>query len=50
MVELDSYSSIDWSDSAVSLVEAEALKSKPPKAKMLSREDPIRLLSLAQFG
>jgi hypothetical protein len=50
MVELGSYSSIDWSDSAVSLVEAEALKSKSPEAEMLSREGPIRLSSLAQFG
>jgi len=50
MVELGSYSSIDWSDSAVSLVEAEALKLKSPKAKMLSREGPIQLSSFAQFG
>ena len=50
MVELGSYSSIDWSDSAVNLVEAEAPKSKSPKAKMLSREGPIRLSTLAQFG
>jgi hypothetical protein len=32
MVELASYSSVDWSDSAVSLVKAKALKSKSPKA------------------
>jgi len=50
MVELASYSNIDWSDSAVSFVEAEALKSKSPEAKMLSREGPIQLSSLAQFG
>ncbi len=50
MVELDSYSSIDWSDSAVNPVEAEALKSKSPKAKILSRESPIQLSSLARFG
>jgi len=37
MVELDSYSSVDWSDSGVSHDEAEALKSKPPKAKTFSR-------------
>lgn len=35
MVELGSYSSVDWSNSAVSLVEAKALKSKPPKAILL---------------
>lgn len=34
MVELDSYSSVDWSDSAVSRDEAEALKSKSPKASL----------------
>jgi len=32
MVELASHSSVDWSDSAVSLVKAKALKSKSPKA------------------
>lgn len=32
MVELASYSSVDWADSAVSLVKAKALKSKSPKA------------------
>jgi hypothetical protein len=37
MVELDSYSSVDWSDSGVSHGEAEALKSKSPKAKTFSR-------------
>jgi hypothetical protein len=37
MVELDSYSSVDWSDSGVSHDEAEALKSNSPKAKTLSR-------------
>ena len=50
MVELGFYSSVDWADSAVSLFEAEALKSKSPKAIMLSRESPILLSSLAQFG
>jgi DUF971 family protein len=50
MVELGSYSSVDWSDSAVSRVEAEALKSKSPKAKMLSGEGPTQLSSLVQFG
>jgi hypothetical protein len=33
MVELDSYSSVDWSDSGVSRGEAKALKSRSPKAK-----------------
>jgi hypothetical protein len=37
MVELDSYSSVDWSDSGVRHNEAEALKSKSPKAKTSSR-------------
>ena len=50
MVELGSYSSVDWSDSAVSRVEAEALNSKSPEAKILSGEGPIQLSSLAQFG
>jgi hypothetical protein len=50
MVELDSYSSVDWSDSAISLDKAEALKSKSPEAKMLSGEGAIQLSSLAQFG
>ena len=31
MVELGYYSSVAWSDSAVSLDKAEALKSKSPK-------------------
>jgi len=34
MVELDSYSSIDWSDSVVNRAKAEALKSKSPKATL----------------
>jgi hypothetical protein len=34
MVELGYYSSVDWCDSAVSLDEAEALKSKSPKASL----------------
>jgi hypothetical protein len=50
MVELASYSSGNWPDSVVNLVEAEALKSKSPEAKMPSREGPIQLSSLAQFG
>jgi len=50
MVGLGSDSSIDWFDSSVNPAEAEVLKSKSPKAKMLSREDPIQLSSLAQFG
>jgi len=33
MVELDSYSSVDWPDSTVSLDKTEALKSKSPKSK-----------------
>jgi hypothetical protein len=37
MVELDSYSSADWSDSGVSRDKAEALKSKSPNAKTFSR-------------
>lgn len=37
MVELDSYSSVDWSDSGVSHDAAEALKSKSPKAKTFSQ-------------
>jgi len=36
MVELASYSSGDWSDSAVNLAKAEALKSKSPKATLFS--------------
>jgi hypothetical protein len=35
MVELDSYSSVDWPDSAVSHDKTEALKSKSPKAKLV---------------
>jgi len=35
MVELDSYSSVDWPDSAVSCDKTEALKSKSPKAKLV---------------
>jgi hypothetical protein len=35
MVELDSYSSIDWSDSVLNLDKAKALKSKSPKAILL---------------
>jgi len=35
MVELDSSSSVDWPDSAVSLDKAKALKSKSPKAKLV---------------
>ena len=50
MVELASYSSGYWSDSAVNHDKAEAIKSKSPKAKMLSREGWTQLLSLAQFG
>lgn len=37
MVELDSYSSADWSDSVVNSDKAEALKSNSPKAKTSSR-------------
>jgi len=37
MVELDSYSSVDWSDSGISHNKAEELKSRSPKAKTLSR-------------
>ena len=37
MVELDSYSSADWSDSSFNRDKAEALKSNSPKAKTLSR-------------
>jgi hypothetical protein len=33
MVELDSYSSVDWSDSGVNRDKAEALNSTSPKAK-----------------
>jgi len=36
MVELDSYSSGDWSDSTVNLAKAAALKSKSPKAILFS--------------
>jgi hypothetical protein len=50
MVELASYSGINWADSAVNPVEAEALEPKPPKAKMLSREGSIQLSPLAQFA
>lgn len=35
MVELGSYSTVDWSDSAVSRDEADALKSKSPRARLL---------------
>ncbi len=35
MVELDSYSSVDWPDSAVSHDKTAALKSKSPKAKLV---------------
>jgi len=35
MVELDSYSSIDWSVSVVNHDKAEALKSNSPKARLL---------------
>jgi len=35
MVELASYSSVDWSDSVVNRDKAEALKSKSREAKML---------------
>ena len=31
MVELDSYSSVDWSDSAINLDKAKTLKSKSPE-------------------
>jgi hypothetical protein len=36
MVELDSYSSVDWSDSGVSHYEAEALKRSHQKPKRLA--------------
>jgi len=36
MVELDSYSSVDWSDSAVNYTQAKALKYKSLKAKTFS--------------
>mgnify|MGYP001817277932 CR=1 FL=1 len=42
MVELASYSSIDWADSAVNTVEAEALEPKSPEAKKLFTEDPAK--------
>ena len=35
MVDLDSYSSVDWSDSVVNHDKAEALKSNSPKARLL---------------
>jgi len=35
MVKLDSYSSVDWPDSAVSHDKTAALKSKSPKAKLV---------------
>jgi len=35
MVELDSYSSVDWFDSGVNRDKAEALKSNSPKARLL---------------
>ena len=38
MVELDSYSSVDWPDSAVSHDKTAALKSKSPKAKIGERQ------------
>jgi hypothetical protein len=34
MVELDSYSSVDWSDSAVNHAKAKALRSKSQKARL----------------
>jgi len=37
MVELDSYSSVNWSDSGVNRDKAETLKSKSPEAKTSSR-------------
>ena len=37
MVELASYSSIDWADSAANTIEAKALEPKSPEAKMLLR-------------
>jgi hypothetical protein len=49
MVELASYSGINWADSAVNTVEAEALEPKSPKAKMLSREGSLQLSALALF-
>jgi hypothetical protein len=44
MVELDSYSSVDWSDSGVNCDKAEALRSNSPEAKTFSR------LSTTCFG
>jgi hypothetical protein len=35
MVELASYSSVDWSDSVFNHDKAEALKSNSPKARLL---------------
>ena len=36
MVELDSYSSVDWSDSGVNRDKAETLKSNSLKASLLT--------------
>jgi hypothetical protein len=37
MVELDSYSSIDWSDSGVNRDKAQALRSNSPETKPFAR-------------
>ena len=50
MVELDSYSSVDWSDSAISLDKAETLKSRSSKDRLLHTpelDSPSRLKSQA---
>jgi hypothetical protein len=41
MVELDSYSIVDWSDSAVNHDKAKALKSNSLKAKLCLQDLPI---------
>ena len=50
MVDLASCSSIDRAGNTANTVKAKALKSKSPKGKRLSKESPVQLSSLAQFG
>ena len=42
MVELDSYSSIDWSDSVVDYDKTARLKSNPKEAKRSVRLQPVQ--------
>jgi len=40
MVELASYSSVDWTDSVVNHDKTQALKSKPPYARLCLHDLP----------